>query len=317
MAEAQQRGMGRGLAAILPRTGKVEDGLREIPPELIQPNARQPRRTFDQARLAELAESIRTRGLLQPIVVTPLAGGSFELVAGERRLRAAQMVALETIPALVRDTDDWERLDLALAENMSRVDLNAVEEARACAMLVDDLGLTKQEVGRRVGRSRVAISNLIRLLDLPEEALELIERGDLSEGHGRALLLCKDHARRRSLALEARDGGWSVRETERRAREAEGQPEPEVKRFARAIHPDLAEALAAAEDTLAAALGRDVKARARGERVVVEIEFDTPAEAVELARSMLAAGVRKVVRERRAAATIGVSTATQAVGTGD
>src|SRR5215216_5062519 len=212
--------MGRGLAAILPSSGKVEDGLREIPLELIQPNARQPRRRFDEARLAELAESIRTRGVLQPVVVTPLAGGMFELVAGERRLRAAQMVELETIPALVRDTDDWERLDLALAENMARVDLNAVEEARACAMLVDDLGLTKQEVGRRVGRSRVAISNLIRLLDLPEEALELIERGELSEGHGRAILLCKDHLRRKSLAKDARDGDWSVRQTERRARTA-------------------------------------------------------------------------------------------------
>ena len=218
MADAQQRGMGRGLSAILPRGGKVDDGLRELPLDVIQPNARQPRRTFDEARLAELAESIRTRGVLQPVVVTPLAGGAFELVAGERRLRAAQMVELPTIPALVRDTDDWERLDLALAENMARVDLNPVEEARACAMLVDDLGLTKQEVGRRVGRSRVAISNLIRLLELPEEALELIERGELTEGHGRALLLCKDHAARRSLALEARDGAWSVRETERRAR---------------------------------------------------------------------------------------------------
>src|SRR5918997_704503 len=223
----ERRGMGRGLDAILPRGGKVEEGLRNIPPDLIQPNARQPRTTFDQARLAELAESIRTRGLLQPSVVRPLAGGSFELVAGERRLRAAQMVELETIPALVRDTDDWERLDLALAENMARVDLNAVEEARACAMLVDDLGLTKQEVGRRVGRSRVAISNLIRLLDLPEEALELVEDRHLSEAHGRALLLCKDHATRRRLAFDARDAGWSVRETERRAREAEtGAEEP-------------------------------------------------------------------------------------------
>ena len=289
MADAQQRGMGRGLAAILPRSDKVEDGLREIPPDLIQPNARQPRRTFDQARLGELAESIRTRGVLQPIVVRPLAGGSFELVAGERRLRAAQMVELETIPALVRDTDDWERLDLALAENMARVDLNAVEEARACAMLVDDLGLTKQEVGRRVGRSRVAISNLIRLLELPEEALELVERGDLTEGHGRALLLCKDHAKRRSLALEARDGAWSVRETERRAREAEGQPEPEKKRFTREIHPDLAEALGAAEDTLATALGRPVKVRPRGEGGCrVELDFDTPADAVALAERILA-----------------------------
>jgi ParB family chromosome partitioning protein len=288
VADAQQRGMGRGLAAILPRSDKIEDGLREIPLDLIQPNARQPRRTFDQARLAELAESIRTRGVLQPVVVRPLAGGSFELVAGERRLRAAQMVELETIPALVRDTDDWERLDLALAENMARVDLNAVEEARACAMLVDDLGLTKQEVGRRVGRSRVAISNLIRLLELPEEALELIERGDLTEGHGRALLLCKDHTARRSLALEARDCGWSVRETERRAREAEGQPEPE-KKFTRAIHPDLAEALAAAEDTLSTALGQPVKVRPRGESGCrMELDFESPADAVALAERMLA-----------------------------
>ena len=283
--------MGRGLDAILPRGGKVEDGLRNIPPDLIQPNGRQPRQTFDDARLAELAESIRVRGVLQPIVVRPLAGGSFELVAGERRLRAAKMVQLETIPALVRDTDDWERLDLALAENMARQDLNPVEAARACATLVDDLGLTKEEVGRRVGRSRVAISNLVRLLDLPEEALELIERGDLSEGHGRAILLCKDHTTRRRLALEARDDAWSVRETERRAREAEnGEPTPA--RRPRVVHPDLAEALAAAEDALAAALGREVKARARGERCVIELEFEQPAEAIELARSLLATAAR-------------------------
>jgi ParB family chromosome partitioning protein len=286
-----RRGMGRGLDAILPRAGKVEEGLRSIPPDLIQPNPRQPRQDFNDARLAELAESIRARGVLQPIVVRPLAGGGFELVAGERRLRAAKIAELETIPALVRDTEDWERLDLALAENMARQDLNAVEAARACATLVDDLGLTKEEVGRRVGRSRVAISNLIRLLDLPEEALELIERGELSEGHGRAILLCKDHATRRHLALDARDGAWSVRETERRAREAEqGEPEP---RRPRVVHPDLAEALAAAEDAMSAALGREVKARSRGERCVIEVQFESPAEAVELARSLLSAAARR------------------------
>jgi ParB family transcriptional regulator, chromosome partitioning protein len=283
--------MGRGLDAILPRGGKVEEGLRNIPPDLIKPNARQPRQSFDDARLAELAESIKARGVLQPVVVRPLAGGGFELVAGERRLRAAKLAELETIPALVRDTEDWERLDLALAENMARQDLNPVEAARACATLVDDLGLTKEEVGRRVGRSRVAISNLVRLLDLPEEALELIERGELSEGHGRAILLCKDHATRRHLALDARDGAWSVRETERRAREAEqGEPEP---RRPRVVHPDLAEALAAAEDAMAAALGREVKARARGDRCVIELEFERPAEAVELARSLLSAAARR------------------------
>jgi ParB family transcriptional regulator, chromosome partitioning protein len=290
VADAQQRGMGRGLSAILPSGGKVTDGLREIPLDLIQPNGRQPRRTFDEARLVELAESIRARGVLQPIVVRPLAGGSFELVAGERRLRAAQMVELETIPALVRDADDWERLDMALAENMARVDLNAIEEARACAMLVEDLRLTKQEVGRRVGRSRVAISNLIRLLELPEEALELIERGELTEGHGRALLLCKDHAARRSLAFEARDGAWSVREAERHAREAEGQAEPEQKRFTREIHPDLVEALAAAEDALSAAFGQPVKVRPKGEGCRMELAFDSPADAIAMAERILSRG---------------------------
>jgi ParB family chromosome partitioning protein len=309
-----RRGMGRGLAAILPRPGD-EDGLREIPVELIDPNPRQPRHSFDETKLSELAESIRTRGVLQPIVVRPLSGGRYELVAGERRLRAARIAEVDLIPAMLRQADDWERLDLALAENMARQNLNAVEEARACAMLVDDLGLTKEEVGRRVGRSRVAISNLIRLLALPEDTLELIETGHLTEGHGRAILLCKDHDTRRRLGRSARDGAWSVRETERRAREAGEPPEPKSK--PKVIHPDLAEGLAAAEDTLAAALGREVRARARGDRCVVEIEFDHPAEAVELARSMLAAGVRRVVRERRAAATIGLRTADEAGALGD
>jgi ParB family transcriptional regulator, chromosome partitioning protein len=284
-----RRGMGRGLAAILPRSTQQEQGLREIPVDMIQPNARQPRSQFDEVRLAELAESIRVRGVLQPVVVRPLAGGAYELVAGERRLRASRIAELETIPAMVRPAEDWERLDLALAENMARVDLNPIEEARAVAMLVDDLGLTKQEVGRRVGRSRVAISNLTRLLELPEEALELVEAGDLTEGHGRALLLCKDHAMRRRLALDARDGGWSVRETERRAREAENGPGA-TPRTKVVIHPDLAEALAAAEDALSAALGCEVKVRAKGDGCVAELAFERPAEAVELAERLLRAG---------------------------
>ena len=280
MADAQQRGMGRGLAAILPRSDKIEDGLREIPPDLIQPNARQPRQTFDQARLAELAESIRIRGVLQPIVVRPLAGGSFELVAGERRLRAAQMVQLETIPALVRDTDDWERLDLALAENMARVDLNAVEEARACAMLVDDLGLTKQEVGRRVGRSRVAISNLLRILDLPDEALELLESGRLTEGHGRALLMAPDHADRRRLARAAAEQGWSVRVTEDKARAA-AAPKREQRGE---LHPDQAHAVEEIAAALGGALGTDVRVRPSGTGFKVELAFASADEAVALAR---------------------------------
>jgi ParB family transcriptional regulator, chromosome partitioning protein len=285
-----RRGMGRGLDAILPPGGR-ENGLRVIPVELIDPNPRQPRQAFDSAALGDLAESIRARGVLQPIVVRGLPGGRYELVAGERRLRATRIAGLESIPAMVRDADDWERLDLALAENMAREDLNAVEEARACAMLVDDLGITREEVGKRVGRSRSAISNLIRLLALPEEALELIERGDLSEGHGRAILLCKDHLKRKQLARNARDGDWSVRETERRARIAEDGPgnNGDSPRRTRFVHPDLKEALGAAEDALSAAMGREVKVRSKGTGCAVEIGFDTPAEVIELAERMLAA----------------------------
>ena len=147
-------------------------------------------------------------------------GGTYELVAGERRWRAAQIAGLETIPALVRERDDADALEAALIENMAREDLNPVEEARACAALVEELGLTREDVGLRVGRSRVAVSNLLRLLDLPDEALELLERGELSEGHGRALLLATDHADRRRLARSAAAEGWSVRTLETRAREA-------------------------------------------------------------------------------------------------
>ncbi|MGH2841596.1 MAG: ParB/RepB/Spo0J family partition protein, partial [Solirubrobacteraceae bacterium] len=163
--------------------------LRSLPLDLIGPSPNQPRRSFDEGALEALAGSLRERGVLQPVLVRPLAGGTYELVAGERRWRAARIAGLESIPALVRDRDDSEALEAALIENMAREDLNPVEEARACAALVEELGLTREVVGLRVGRSRVAVSNLLRLLDLPDEALELIERGDLSEGHGRALLL--------------------------------------------------------------------------------------------------------------------------------
>ena len=285
-----RRGMGRGLDAILPPGGK-EEGLREIPLDMIEPNPRQPRRVFEQGAIAELSESIAARGVLQPIVVRKLTGGKYELVAGERRLRASKLAGLDAIPSMVRDADDWERLDLALAENMAREDLNAVEAARACALLVDDLGLTKGEVGRRVGRSRVAISNLIRLLDLPEEALELIEHGVLTEGHGRAILVCKDHDQRKRLARDARDNGWSVRETEKRARAREDGEERGGSQVV--IHPDLAEALAAAEDALSAALGRPVKVRSKGAGCKAELDFETPAEAVALAERVLAPGASR------------------------
>jgi ParB family transcriptional regulator, chromosome partitioning protein len=196
------RGMGKGLAAILTSAHEDADGpeLRDLPVELIAPNPHQPRRHFDEEALVALAGSMRERGLLQPVLVRPLPGGTYELIAGERRWRAARLAGLETVPALVRAQDDAASLELALIENIAREDLNPVEEARGCALLVEELGMTREAIGRRLGRSRVAVSNLLRLLDLPDEALALLEDGTLSEGHGRALLMAPDHGDRRRLA---------------------------------------------------------------------------------------------------------------------
>ena len=215
------KGMGRGLAAILSVAPRDElQELRPLPIDMIDPSPNQPRRDFDEDSLVALAGSIKSRGVLQPVLVRPLPSGRYELIAGERRWRASRLAELESIPAIVRRHDDAASLEVALIENMAREDLNPVEEARACAALVEELGLTREEVGLRVGRSRVAVSNLIRLLDLPDEALELIERGALTEGHGRALLLAEDHAVRRAMARDAARNRWSVRELESRAREA-------------------------------------------------------------------------------------------------
>jgi ParB family chromosome partitioning protein len=284
--KTSQRGMGRGLAALLANGGNGgadAPALRELALELIRPNPKQPRHDFDGESLLALSESIKARGLLQPLVVRPLPGGSYELIAGERRLRAAKLAGLEQVPAIVRETKEGERLELALIENMAREDLNPIEEARACATLVDDLGVTKEELGRRVGRSRVAISNAVRLLDLPDEVQAMIQAGELSAGHGRALLMCKDHSERRKLAREARDRDWSVRETERHAKELQGKAtEPRGSRQV-VIHPDLADLIAKAEDALSEALGREVKVSSTGGRCKVEFQLEDAREAVELA----------------------------------
>jgi ParB family chromosome partitioning protein len=286
-----RRGMGRGLDAILAVSGAraTDDDLRSLPVELIVPNPRQPRRAFDEAALEALAGSLRERGVLQPVLVRPVPGGTFELVAGERRWRAARIAGMKTIPALVRERGDTDALEAALIENMAREDLNPVEEARACAALVEELGLTRETVGLRVGRSRVAVSNLLRLLDLPDEALALLERGELSEGHGRALLLASDHADRRRLARSAVADGWSVRVLETRARESnepDAPPPARGSRAARALHPDQEAAAAQIADELGGALGIDVTVSPRGSGYRVELAFDDRAEALALARRL-------------------------------
>ena len=224
--------------------------------------------------------------MLQPILVRPLPGGTYELIAGERRWRAAQLAGLETVPAVVRPDDDAASLELALIENMAREDLNPVEEARACAALVEELGLTREDVGRRVGRSRVAVSNLLRLLDLPDEALELLEAGALAEGHGRALLLAPDHGDRRRLARAAVAEGWSVRETEARARAAGAPADRPARRATRALHPDQVEAAERLGEAFGRALGAEVRVTPRAEGYQVALAFASLDEALEVAERL-------------------------------
>ncbi len=284
------RGMGRGLAAILsptipPDGSDATPELRRLPVDLIAPNPRQPRQTFDQDALIGLSESVRERGVIQPVLVRPCPGGTYELIAGERRWRAAQLAGLELVPAVVAPYEDRESLELALIENMAREDLNPIEEARACSLLVDELGLTREAVGKRVGRSRVAVSNLMRLLDLPDEVLDLLVEGRLTEGHGRALLMAPDHADRRRLARAAADEGWTVRETEARAREAAHPPEVAPKPH-RTFHPDQLAAAERLQDAFSSALGADVRVAPRKEGYTVTLAVESLQEAEALAERL-------------------------------
>jgi ParB family chromosome partitioning protein len=287
--------MGRGLEAILSVSSQGEntreEELRELPVELIAPNPKQPRRRFDQEALVALAGSLGERGVLQPVLVRPKAGGTYELVAGERRWRAARIAGLQTVPALVRPREDAEALELALIENMAREDLSPIEEARACAALVEELGLTREQVGRRVGRGRVAVSNLMRLLDLPEDTIGLLQEGALSEGHGRALLLAEDHGARRTLGRRAVQEGWSVRIAEARAREsnvsAATAASGDSPRAPARPHPDQEHAAREIAEALAGALGAEVRVTARSDGGYrAELSFSTPEEAIELARRL-------------------------------
>jgi ParB family chromosome partitioning protein len=275
-----KRGMGRGLAAILPETAAEGAELRELPVELIGPNPSQPRTRFDPALIKSLAASLADAGVVQPLIVRPLRDGRYELIAGERRWRAAREAGLQVVPAIIRDEGEAERLQTALIENMAREDLNPVDEARACAALVEDLGLTKEELARRLGRSRVAISNLVRLLDLPDDVLELLLTGELSEGHGRAILQARGNDARRALGREAAAHGWSVRETERRAKEGGTR----TKRPTLVPHPDQEAALARAEEALESALGTGVRVRAARRGIRAELQFEDLEELLTFAR---------------------------------
>lgn len=288
-----QIGMGRGLSALLPDRKNDLTDLREIPTELIEPNPRQPRETVDEDELGGLAASISERGVIQPVIVVEKTDGNYELIAGERRWRAAIKAGLKQIPALVHEgKDDSESnardsLELAMIENMVREDLNPIEEARACAALVDELGIKVEEVGRKVGRSRSAVSNMIRLLELPDEVIEAVRDGRLSEGHGRAILQSKDQNKRREIARKVVHDQLTVRDTERLAKGADNEKRDTAAVSAPVqLHPELEQSRCDAEDALADALGVEVRVKVRGRGARVELVFDDVRDIIGLAKEI-------------------------------
>ena len=243
--ESPRRGLGRGLEVLVGGAGAAGE-LLKLPVDAIHPNPRQPRRRFEPEATSGLAASLKHEGVLQPIVVRPRPEGGYELVAGERRWRAAREAGLATLPAIVRDADDRDALLLALVENVARENLSPVEEARAYAALIDEFELSLGTVAERVGRSKPSVSNRLRLLDLPEEVLWMLARGELTEGHARAVLAVQDDDARLRLARRVVRDGMTVRATERAAQEGGARRRPR----ATPVDPALAERARAAAERL-------------------------------------------------------------------
>jgi ParB family chromosome partitioning protein len=275
----ERRGLGRGLEVLLGEAGQPE--LLHLPVETIHPNPRQPRRRFEPEAAAGLAASIRLQGVLQPIVVRPRDEGGYELIAGERRWRAARAAGSPTLPAVVKKVGDRDSLLLGLVENVAREQLSPVEEARAYASLVDEFELSLGELSERVGRSKSGVSNRLRLLELPEEVLWMLARGDLSEGHARAVLSVPDDEARRRLARRIMKEGMTVRSAERAAQDGGARRRP---RRLRTVDPALADRAKAAAEQLTG-----LSARVSDGSLLIRFESETElAELVETLEAVTA-----------------------------
>jgi ParB family chromosome partitioning protein len=295
----KRKALGKGLSSLIPasiaRVSVEADGnVQARPAELrlevskIRPNPRQPRQAFDDASLDELARSIRTQGLLQPVVVRPMLDGHFELIAGERRWRAAQRAGIHKIPAVIRDVPDEKLLELALIENVQREELNAIEEAEAYRILIDDLQLTQNEVAERVGKQRTTVANALRLLNLPEPVKAMVRERLISMGHARALLALEDAKTIELLASRIVSEGLSVREVESRAkRPAATGPRPG--RPTQPVDPNVA----AAETTLQRTLGTKVRITGNGKVGRVEVHYHSADELDRIYRMIVEVGKRR------------------------
>jgi ParB family transcriptional regulator, chromosome partitioning protein len=285
VSAGKRKALGRGLSALIPEPEgderRAPAAAGEVPLDALEPNPYQPRLSIDPARLAELAASIRASGVVQPILVRR-AGARYQIIAGERRWRAAQAAGLASVPVSVREVRDDQLLELALVENVQRQELTALEEAQAFQRLAGELGLSQEEIARRVGRDRTTIANTLRLLKLPRELRELLSQGRLDAGHARALLSLERVEDQLALGREAARRGLSVREVERRAALARSPRE----RTAARKEPNTA----AAEERLRRALGTRVVIARRGKGGAIRVPFKTEAELQRLFELLLRAG---------------------------
>jgi ParB family chromosome partitioning protein len=295
---AKKTGLGRGLAALLGEEadGAFADdadpseghktasvgGVIDLPLNQIRRNPRQPRRAIDAVQLDELASSIGALGVVQPVIVRAVEGG-YELIAGERRWRAAQKAGFTAIPAIVRTASDVESLEIALVENVVRQQLNPVDEAYALKVLLEDLGVTQESLAARVGKSRSAIANKVRLLDLPAAVQEAMASGALSEGHGRALLGLSEKGKQLRLARKAIEKGMSVRQVEEEVRRSADSPKTAGVRPASSLDPDLLDEVKEAFVTL---FGLAASIKSRGAGGVVEVPFKDGEELRRMARAL-------------------------------
>ena len=271
---ANERGLGRGLGALLGDAAlqSQEGGSLSLPISQVEPGLKQPRKRFEDAALQDLADSIRTHGIIQPLTVRRLSSGYYQIIAGERRWRAAKLAGLTEVPAVIIEADDRKTMELALIENLQREDLNPIEEANGYKSLMEDYGLTQEEAAQRVGKSRPAVANALRLLALPDPVCLLVEEGQLSAGHARAILAVPSGEAQMKLAKKVVADGLSVRQTEALAKRlAQGG------QAAAASRPDeLAIYDRAAEKDLGARLGRKVhivRGRRKGK---IELEYYDP-----------------------------------------
>jgi ParB family chromosome partitioning protein len=287
---ARQGGLGKGLGALIPTSavGESPSGLEEVPVASVRPNRYQPRARFDEEELSSLAESIREVGVLQPVLVRPI-GDEYELVAGERRWRAARRVGLQTIPALVRDTDDTASLEHALVENLHRSDLNPIEEAAAYQQLIEEFQMTHEQIAGRVGQSRAGITNKLRLLQLPPAVQRQVQEGQLDMGHARALLGTPDRAYQEQLARRVAAEGLSVRAVEEAIRARQGEPSTPT-RPSTATKPLRPPGLVELEELLGDYLDTRVKVDMGTRKGRVVIEFSTLEDLERIYRQMTETG---------------------------